>query len=83
LLFLRWANPLPGTPLIFRGLIAAGRSLLAQAYTRAYRRASPQPLRHMDSWLTVNIAARLSEGIEAERTKLIGLLDSARGNVPQ
>jgi Phosphotransferase enzyme family len=78
LLLLRWANPLPGTPLMFRGLIAAGRSLLAGTYSRRYRQACTEPLRRMDSWLTVNIAARLSEGIDAERAKLISLLDRAR-----
>lgn len=77
LLLLRWANPLSGTPLLFRGLIAAGRSLLARTYAHAYRNGSPQPLQHMDSWLTVNIAARLSEGIDAERPKLTRLLHQA------
>ncbi len=78
LLLLRWANPLPGTALLFRGLIAAGRSLLATTYGRHYRQANPGQLRHVQSWLTVNIAARLSEGIDAERTQLTGLLERAR-----
>jgi len=78
LLLLRWANPLPGTPLVFRALIAAGRSVLVRKYLRTYRQASPQPLQHMDLWLTANIAARLSEGIDAERTKLLNLLNHAR-----
>lgn len=78
LLLLRWANPLPGTALVFRGLIAAGRSLLASTYGRRYRQARSGPLPHMQSWLTVNIAARLGEGIDAERTTLTGLLGQAR-----
>jgi len=77
LMLLRWANPLPGTPVLFRALISGGRRLLADAYARAYRKAVPQPLRHMDSWLVVNIAARLSEGIDAERPKLLALLGRA------
>ncbi len=77
LLLLRWANPLPGTPLMFRGLIAAGRSLLTRAYARTYRSGSSEPLRQLNSWLTVHVAARLSEGIDVERPKLIGLLDRA------
>ena len=70
-------NPLPGTPLLSRALIAAGRSLLASAYTRTYRRGS-SPLRRTRSWLLVHAAARLSEGIPAERDMLIGRLERAR-----
>jgi Ser/Thr protein kinase RdoA (MazF antagonist) len=77
LMLLRWANPLPGTPVLFRGLIAGGRRLLAGAYASAYRKAAPQPLLHLDSWLAVNVAARLSEGIDAERPKLLSLLTNA------
>jgi hypothetical protein len=78
LLLLRWADPLPGTPLSARALLAAGRSTLARGYARAYRRGSPRPLRQPDSWLVVHAAARLSEGIEVERPTLLGLLDRAR-----
>jgi hypothetical protein len=77
LLLLRWANPLPGTPMMIRALIASGRTILARSYGHDYRRRAPHPLRHMDSWLTVNIAARLSEGVDAERGKLIALLGRA------
>jgi hypothetical protein len=77
MLLLRWANPLPGTPLIFRALIASGRRLLTRGYLRSYRKVSPDTLQHNDSWLTVNIAARLSEGIDAERPTLLNLLGDA------
>jgi phosphotransferase family enzyme len=77
LLLLRWADPLPGTPLLSRALIAAGRSLLAHRYAQTYRRGAP-PLRQVDSWLLVHAAARLSEGIQIERAMLIGILDRAR-----
>lgn len=77
LLLLRWANPLPGTPPLSRALIAAGRSLLARQYERAYRRGAP-PLRQVDSWLLVHAAARLSEGIQAEQATLTGILDRAQ-----
>jgi hypothetical protein len=76
LLLLRWAEPLPGTPLLARARIAAGRSLLARRYTRRYRRGAP-PLRQVDSWLLVHVAARLSEGIAVERSMLTGMLDRA------
>jgi phosphotransferase family enzyme len=79
LLLLRWADPLPGTPVVSRALIATGRSLLANAYTRTYRRGSP-PLRQTTSWLLVHVAARLSEGIPAERDMLISWLERACRN---
>jgi Phosphotransferase enzyme family len=77
LLLLRWADPLPGTPLISRGLMAAGRSLFARTYVATHRRGSLQPQRDVGSWLTVSAAARMSDGIEVEWPKLIGLLDRA------
>lgn len=77
LLLLRWADPLPGTPVLFRGLMAAGRSVFAHAYTRAYRGGSQKPVRRLDSWLTVHTAARLTEGIDVERPTLLALLDRA------
>jgi hypothetical protein len=77
LLLLGWAVPLPGTPLLSRALIAVGRSLLARRYARTYRRGAP-PSRQLDSWLVVHTAARLSEGIQVERSMLTGLLDRAQ-----
>jgi hypothetical protein len=77
LLLLRRADPLPGTSVLFRGLIAAGRSVFAHAYTRAYRARSQEPVRRLDSWLTVHTAARLTEGIDVERPTLLALLDRA------
>lgn len=78
ILLLRWADPLPGTPLVTRGLVAAGRSLLARAYVRAYAHGSPRPPQQVESWLIANIAARLAEGITVEQPKLIELLARAR-----
>lgn len=69
LLVLRCGDPLPGTPLLFRRLIAAGRSVFARTYARTYRIGSPRPLPRLDSWLTVHAAARLSEGIEVEQPR--------------
>jgi Ser/Thr protein kinase RdoA (MazF antagonist) len=84
LLLLRWADPLPGTPLLSRALIAGGRSALAATYSRVYRQGSP-PLRNTESWLVVQAAARLSEGIPAEREMLIRHLERARrqGHAPE
>jgi Ser/Thr protein kinase RdoA (MazF antagonist) len=78
-LLLRWADPLPGTPVIARALIAAGRSAFAHGYVRTHRHGAPQPLSHVDSWLVVHAAARLAEGLEAERATLVGFLDRAAG----
>jgi Ser/Thr protein kinase RdoA (MazF antagonist) len=83
LLLLRWADPLPSTPLISRALVAAGRSVFTYGYTRAYTRGSHRPLRQVHSWLAVHAAARLSEGIEVERPMLIGLLDRIRRETTQ
>jgi hypothetical protein len=74
LLLLRWADPLPGTPPLSRALIAAGRALIASRYARTYRRGSPPPP-ELDTWLLVHAAARLSEGIQDEEARLIGILD--------
>lgn len=78
ILLLRWADPDPGTPPLMRGLIAAGRALLARGYTRAYAAGAGHPPHDVESWLVVQTAARLAEGIEAERGRLVELLGRAR-----
>ncbi|MEO5922019.1 MAG: phosphotransferase [Pseudolysinimonas sp.] len=78
LLLLKWADPLPETPMLTRGLMATGRSAFARSYLRYYRRGSSRAIRSLGSWLTVNMAARLSEGITAEQPKLISRLERAR-----
>ena len=78
LLLLRRADPLPGTPVLSRALMAAGRSMFVHGYIRAYTGGSSGPLRQVDSWLIVHTAARLSEGIDIERPTLTDLLDRAR-----
>jgi len=78
LLLLRWADPLPDTALMSRGLISAGRAIFARSYARAYRDGSNMPLRQVNSWLVVHVAARMSEGIDVERPKLTEILDRAR-----
>jgi hypothetical protein len=74
LLLLRWADPVPGTPLLSRGLISFGRAI----FTHRYTSGANTSLRQVDSWLVVHIAARLSEGIDVERPKLTDILDRAR-----
>jgi hypothetical protein len=78
MLLLKQADPLPGTSLIFRGLMAAGRSLFAHAYARAYRQHNRDRLKQVDSWAVVHAAARLAEGIKVEEPRLIAFLERAR-----
>lgn len=78
MLLLERADPLPGTPLLSRGLMSAGRSLFARAYARAYRQRSRDPLRQVHLWAIVHAAARLTEGIAVEEPKLIAFLNAAR-----
>ncbi len=77
MLLLEQADPLPGTSLIFRGLMVAGRSLFAHAYARAYRKHNHDRLNLVDSWAIVHAAARLAEGIKVEEPTLVALLESA------
>ena len=85
LLLLRQADPLPDTPVLFRLLISAGRSVFAAVFDRTYRRGAPRPLRHLPEWTVVHAAARLAEGLPAERDRLVGIVEAAyraaeRGN---
>jgi hypothetical protein len=77
LLLLRQADPLPGTPWMVRILLSAFRSAFAHAFTRAYRRGTPEPVSRIDEWTIVNTAARLAEGINTERPRLVGVLEAA------
>jgi aminoglycoside phosphotransferase (APT) family kinase protein len=76
-LLLRCADPDPGTPPLARALIAAGRSVLGRGYVRAYAAGAGRPPQDVESWLVVQIAARLAEGIDAERGRLVELLGRA------
>jgi aminoglycoside phosphotransferase (APT) family kinase protein len=83
LLLLRWADPLPGTPLLSRALISAGRAMLAREYGRVYAGGADRQLEQTRSWLVVHTAARLSEGIDVERPRLIGNLERGRRQAGQ
>jgi hypothetical protein len=77
MLLLRHADPLPGTPLVFRTLLSVGRRIFAGVFARTYRNAAAQSLADVDAWTVVHAAARLAEGITAERTRLVGIVDAA------
>ena len=82
LTLLRWADPLPETPALSRAVIAGGRSLFTHRYERAYRRGVP-PMRQVDAWLLVQVAARLAEAIPAEQATLTGFLAQAHQKGPR
>lgn len=77
LLLLREADPLPGTPMLSRLMIAVGRSVFAEVFTRTYRRSASQPLHYLPEWTVVHAAARLSEGLPSERERLVGIVEAA------
>jgi aminoglycoside phosphotransferase (APT) family kinase protein len=62
-------------PLLLRRLDRIGRRLLFGAYLRGYRSVRPPDLVLVNRWEFVCLAARLAEGIDAERA---GLLANAR-----
>lgn len=74
-LLLRYSAPLPETSRVARTLISSSRSVFARRYTRAYRAGSVRPPPQSGSWLAVQAAARLAEGVAAERATLIALLE--------
>jgi len=57
-----------GTPL--RMLLVTARRRFAEAWRRAYAAAHPHRPEDLEAWIPVVAAARLSEGIEAERHAL-------------
>jgi Ser/Thr protein kinase RdoA (MazF antagonist) len=77
LLLLSRAEALPGTSALFRAVMSAGRDVFARAYARAYRRASSDAVAQIRMWTVVHTAARLAEGIAAERPKLLAALNRA------
>ncbi len=73
-LLLRWAAPPPGTSLMDRALMAAGRSVFATSYERAYRRGASLTLPRPEAWLVVHAAARSGEGIDDEHPRILSFL---------
>ena len=76
-LLLTWGDPQPGTPFMERAVIKMGRSAFASRYVRAYKRGSPRKLDRVSDWFTINVAARMSEGIPAEHPRLLEYLSAA------
>lgn len=78
-LILRIGDPPPGTSPVLRMMALSGRRLLMWLYLRAYRRVRPVDIATLRRWRVPVAAARISDGIEVERPKLIALLRKARG----
>jgi aminoglycoside phosphotransferase (APT) family kinase protein len=71
-LLLRQGEPLAASAFLTR-MIGMLRRLFLGGYLRTYRALRPCPDSAIDAWLPVIAAARLSEGIEVERSRLIAL----------
>lgn len=77
-LLLRQGEPLEASAFQIR-LIALLRRLFLSGYLRSYRELRPCAEGAIDAWLPVIAAARLSEGIESERMRLIELAEGVVG----
>lgn len=61
----------PDAPMLVRRLDGIGRRLVMAGYLRSYRRVRALDLALVHRWEPVCAAARLAEGIEGERAKLL------------
>jgi Ser/Thr protein kinase RdoA (MazF antagonist) len=77
-LMIRQGAPLDAGALEIRLLGLLRRRLLA-VYLRSYRALRPCPDGAIEAWIPVIAAARLSEGIETERARLIALAEGVVG----
>jgi len=66
----------PGTSVPLRALAAVGRRVMVAAYVRSYEREWGAPIdrERLEMWETVHEAARLAEGYEPERDKIVARL---------
>ena len=74
LLMVRLGELPPTTPLLVRPIAAIGRGLLAESYVRSYRSHRDLNPDRVDRWMVPVAAARLAEGIEGERLRLLKFL---------
>lgn len=75
LMILRLGDPPPGTSPVIRVAAGFARSILLNAHMKSYRRARRPDEALMRAWELPVAVARLGEGIEAERPKLLRLVD--------
>jgi len=74
-LLLRLGEPPPGSPAMLRLAAKVARGLLLSSYRRAYARVRRPDERAVARWLFVCAVTRLSEGLEAERPRLLALIE--------
>jgi Ser/Thr protein kinase RdoA (MazF antagonist) len=75
LLLLRAGELPPDTSAPMRAFTAVGRGLLNRRYLAVYRRGAEADLTRLDDWMFVRAAARFSEEIEVEYSRLTRLLE--------
>ena len=76
-MFLLTGSDIPGTyPRVQRALIGTLRGRFAATYLRAYRRRRALDAHQLALWRLVVLAARVGEGIEAERSSLLVGIDA-------
>jgi hypothetical protein len=69
---------MPGeSPVFERAAVALIRRWFTRSYLRAYRQLRPIDPAAISAWRPVLLAARLGEGIEAERDDVLGMLRAA------
>jgi hypothetical protein len=78
-LMIRLGSIPPGQPLVIRYGALVARGLMRGSYVRAYRRGRPLDRELAARWLVPVAAARLADGIEDERAKLVRLLEERAG----
>ncbi len=76
LLLIETCEPPPGTSSRVKALATLGRQVLALIYLKAYRRASALDFSDLQRWKFVQAVARLSEGVESERARLLRLAET-------
>ncbi len=80
-LMIRIGDIPPGQPLVIRYGAIVARGLMLSSFARAYRRARPLDEDLAKRWEIPVAAARIADGIEPERPKLVALLEKARAKV--
>lgn len=82
LLMLRAGALPPGASPVLHALDRAGRGILRSRYVSAYRARQPFDAKLLARWEVPVAAHRLTEQIEAERPKLLALLEAAAARPP-
>jgi len=76
------SSPPTGIPAHLRTIFRLGRRLLLGAYLRSYRSRARLDVALVERWIPVLAEARLTEGLDAERDKLLALAGEDRVALP-